>query len=70
MTVLDHLMVFLLQIKAPSHEEYGYVPAYYSGHSCCYGSNVQAMCDSECRLLLYALAAPGKTKDARVIRKN
>ena len=25
--------------------------------------NVQAMCDSECRLLFYALAAPGKPSE-------
>jgi hypothetical protein len=61
---------FLLQIKAPSHEECGNVPAYYSGHYCCYGINVQAMCDSECHLLFYALAAPGKSNDARAIRKT
>jgi hypothetical protein len=28
------------------------------------------MCDSECRLLFYALAAPGKTNDARAIRRT
>ncbi len=61
---------FLLQIKAPSHEEFGNVPAYYSGYYCCYGINVQAMCDSECHLIFYALAAPGKTNDARAIRKT
>ena len=61
---------FLLRIKAPSHAECGNVPAYYSGHYCCYGINVQAMCDSECRLLLHSLAGPGKSNDARAIKKT
>jgi hypothetical protein len=61
---------FLLQIKAPSHVECGNAPAYNSGHYCCYGISVQAMCDSECHLLFYSLAAPGKKNDARAIRKT
>jgi hypothetical protein len=60
---------FLLRIKAPSHAACGNVPAYYSGHYCCYGINVQAMCDSDCHFF-YSLAAPGKNNDARAIRKT
>ena len=52
---------FLLRIKAPSQEECrGNVSTYYSGHYCCYGVNVQAMCDSECCFLYFSVAAPGK----------
>jgi hypothetical protein len=61
---------FLLRIKALFHAECGNVLAYYSGHYCCYGINVQAMCDSECHFLFYPLAAPGKNNDARAIKKT
>jgi hypothetical protein len=61
---------FLLRIKALSQEECGgNVPAYYSGQYCCYGVNVQPMCDSECCFLYFSVAAPGKTNDARAIKK-
>ncbi len=61
---------YLLRIKAPTAEECGgNVPAYYSGHYC-YRLNVQALCDSECSLLFYSVAAPGRTNDAKAIRKT
>ena len=38
---------------------------YFSGHYQCYGLNVQAMCDPDLLFLYVAVAAPGKTNDAR-----
>ena len=62
---------FLLRITAPSKNECGgNVTAYYSGHYCCYGLNVQALCDSDCQFLYFSVAAPGKTNDARAIKKT
>ena len=61
---------YLLQITAPSFGECGNVTAYFSGHYCTYGVNVQAMCDADCRFLFFCIAAPGKTNDAVAIRKT
>jgi hypothetical protein len=60
---------YLMQITAPSFGECGNVSAYFSGHYCTYGVNIQAMCDADCRFLFFCIAAPGKTNDAVVIRK-
>ena len=36
----------LIEIKCPSESECGNSPnSYYSGHYCCYGLNIQAVCD-------------------------
>ena len=61
---------YLLRITAPSKEQCGNVGAYYSGHYCIYGVNIQAMCDADCRFTFFAIAAPGKTNDSVAIRKT
>ena len=61
---------YLMRITAPSFAECGNVGAYFSGHYCTYGVNVQAMCDADCRFTFFCLAAPGKTNDSIAIRKT
>ena len=38
---------------------------YHSGHYHCHGVNVQAVCDANLRFIYFAVAAPGRTNDAR-----
>jgi hypothetical protein len=61
---------YLMRITAPSHTECGNVTAYFSGHYCTYGVNIQAMCDADCRVTFFSLAAPGKTNDNVAIKKT
>jgi len=61
---------YLMRITAPSHAECGNVTAYFSGHYCTYGVNIQAMCDADCRFTFFSLAAPGKTNDNVAIKKT
>ena len=42
---------------------------YRSGHYQKYGLNVQAMCDTNLRIIFFAVARPGKMNDARAYRK-
>lgn len=42
---------------------------YYSGHYQKFGVNVQAICDARLRFLYFAVAAPGRTNDARAFLK-
>ena len=44
-----------MRITAPSFAECGNIGAYFSGHYCTYGVNVQAMCNADCRFIFYAL---------------
>jgi hypothetical protein len=60
----------LLQIQTPNSYETGNVKAYFSGHYQTYGINVQAACDSQCRFVFAALAAPGGTNDIAAFRKT
>jgi hypothetical protein len=61
----------LVRLKAPSPEEFvGNVLAYYSGHYCCYGINLQAICDSNYFFLCFAVATPGKTNDAKAVKET
>jgi len=59
-----------MRITAPSHRECGNVSAYFSGHYCTYGLNVQAVCDADCRVNFYSLTALGKTNDNISIKKT
>ena len=43
--------------------------SYYSGHYQKFGLNVQAICDARLRFIYFAVAAPGRTNDARAILK-
>jgi len=61
---------YLMRITAPSNTECGNVGAYFSGHYCTYGVNVQAMCDADCHYCFFCLAAPGKTNDYVTIKKT
>ena len=61
---------FLLQIQTPRKDETGNVKAYFSGHYQTYGINVQAACDSQCRFIYAALAAPGGANDIAAFRKT
>lgn len=61
---------FLLLIQPPSPNETGNVMSYYSGHYAAYGINIQAACDSSCRFVYVALAAPGRTADVVALRKT
>ncbi len=67
MAASDHLMVFCCKSSLLPMRSVGMRQHIIRA---CYGINVQAMCNSKCHLLFYALAAPGKTNDARVIRKT
>jgi len=61
---------YLMRITAPSHRECDNVSAYFSGHYCTYGVNVQAVCDADCRVNFYSLTALGKTNDNISIKKT
>jgi hypothetical protein len=61
---------YLMRITAPSQAQCGNVTAYFSGHYCSYGVNLQAMCDADCRFTFFSLAAPGKTNDNVAIKKT
>ena len=54
---------FLLPIKVPSKAEVGNVSSYFSGHYQCYGLNVQAICDANCRFLFMSASSPGSVND-------
>ena len=60
----------LIPIQTPSVNETGHVLSYYSGHYAEFGINVQAACDSFCRFVFVALAAPGRTSDVVALRKT
>ena len=58
----------LVVIKCPSRKDSGNNPSsYFSGHYCCHGLNVQAICDASCRFTFFAVAAPGKSSDQAAI---
>jgi hypothetical protein len=61
---------YLMRITVLSFAECGNVGAYFSGHYCTYGVNVQAMCNADCCFTFFCLAAPGKTDDSIAIRKT
>lgn len=42
---------------------------YYSGHYQVFGLNIQAICDAKLRFIYFAIAAPGRTNDARAVQK-
>ena len=43
--------------------------AYYSGHYCCFGFNVQAVCDSNLKFIYMAVALPGGSPDVTAYRE-
>jgi len=64
------LVGYLQCIAAPSHKECGNVGAYFSGHYCVYGVNLQAMCDAYYHFLFVSVAAPGKTNNSVAVQKT
>jgi hypothetical protein len=61
----------LAEIKCPSMQESENHPkSYFSGHYGCHGLNVQAVCDSKCRFIFFAVAAPGKTPDQTAFERT
>ena len=61
----------LVVIKCPSMKASDNNPSsYYSGHYCCHGLNVQAICDSSCRFTFFAIAAPGKSSDQAAVEQT
>jgi DDE superfamily endonuclease len=61
----------LLDIKCPSDREYGNSPnSYYSGHYCCYGLNIQAVCDVNMSFIFFSVAAPGKSFHQAALEKT
>jgi hypothetical protein len=60
----------LLPIITPASSEVGHVKSYFSGHYQEYGINLQGVCDSKCRFLFAAVAAPGGTNDITAYRKT
>ena len=58
----------LVVIKYPSMKDSNNNPSsYYSGHYCCHGLNIQAICDASCQFIFFAVAAPGKSSDQAAI---
>ena len=61
----------LVVIKCPSMKASDNNPSsYYSGHYCCHGLNVQAICDSSCCFTFFAVAAPGKSSDQAAVEQT
>lgn len=61
---------FLLQTCTPSVSgSNGNVKAFFSGHYQCYGVNIQGICDSKCRFIFLASAAPGGCNDIVAYRR-
>ena len=60
-----------IEIKCPSEREPGNSSkSYYSGHHCCYGSNIQAVCDINMHFIFLSVAAPGKLSDQAALEKT
>ena len=61
---------FLATITQPHmSEELNNPRAYYSGHYCCFGLNVQAMCDANLKFNYLAVSSPGGTPDVTAYRE-
>ena len=54
---------FLMKITTPSKKQVGNQKSYFSGHYACYGLNVQAACDAECRFTYLEVVGPGVLPD-------
>ena len=60
-----------IEIKRPSERECWNSPkSYYSGHYCCYGLNIQAVCDVNMHFICLSVAATGKSSDQATLEKN
>jgi hypothetical protein len=54
---------YLLSINTPPASEVGNVKSYFSGHYQKYGMNIQAVCDSSCMFLYFAISGAGSIND-------
>ncbi len=59
---------WLCRIKIPLGKDISNIGFFYSGRYCCYGINVQAVCDSRCRFTYLSCRNPGGTGDSRDFR--
>ena len=58
---------WLCHIRVPSSKETPNVTACFSGHYQCYGLNVQAACDADCRFTALSVMCPGGTGDSKAL---
>jgi len=61
---------YLAEIKAVSSRHHPNPRSFYSGHYNCPGLNVQAVCDSRCRFIYFAVAAVGSSPDSNAYRRT
>jgi hypothetical protein len=55
---------WLMQIETPREDDVATVTSYYAGHYACFGINVMACCDFNCRFTSFSLESPGGTGDS------
>jgi DDE superfamily endonuclease len=60
---LDGMLVKIFQPRGVPNPR-----SFFSGHYCCMGVNIQAVCDSRLRFIYFATAAPGGTPDISAYR--
>ena len=62
---------FLIEIKCASERECRNSPiSYYSGRYCCYGLNIQVVCDVNMGFIFSSVTAPGKSSDQAALEKT
>jgi hypothetical protein len=61
---------WLCKIQAPALRDEKNVISFFSGHYQCYGINVQAMCDGNCKFTYVNIASPGGCNDITAFRKS
>lgn len=61
---------YLLRIKVPAKREVKNVKSFFSGHYQCYGVNVQAVADHECRFTFIAFSGPGVMGDRDAVNQT
>jgi hypothetical protein len=57
---------WLCRICVPSVRETNRITSYFSGHYQCYGLNVQATCNANCRFTSVSIMCPGGIGDSKV----
>jgi DDE superfamily endonuclease len=60
---------YLMRCRVPSKKEVKNVRSFFSGHYQCYGVNIQAAADRQCRFIHFSFAAPGVTGDRDAIKQ-
>lgn len=67
--VVSVLDGYLLRIQVPCVKDVGNVRSFFNGHYQCYGVNLQAACDSECRFTFIGAAGPGVMPDRDAVNQ-